>query len=284
MTPWDDRTCELGEGPLWHPLRGQLFWFDILGRRLLSRSNGYPEEWRLPEMASAAGWVDESTLLIATETRLATFEIDTGRTRDVVGLEGGGARTRSNDGRADPWGGFWVGTMGKEAEAGAGAIYRYHGRALRRIRGGVTIPNSICFDRDRARAYWCDTTEGRIMMQAVDEDGWPAAEPETFVDLREENLNPDGSVVDANGWLWNAQWGAGRVAAYDARGRLQRAVPVPAPHASCPAFGGDDLTTLFCTTAREHMTEATLMEHPHSGGTYAIPGVAKGLPEPRVIL
>ena len=284
MTPWDERPCELGEGPLWHPVRRQLFWFDILGRRMLSHSSGYPEEWQLPEMASAAGWVDEDTLLIATETRLQTFEIDTGRTRDVVGLESGSTATRSNDGRADPWGGFWIGTMGLSAEEGAGAIYRYHGGALQRVRGGVTIPNSICFDRTRARAYWCDTTQGRIMMQSVDGEGWPEAEPEIFLDLTEEGLNPDGSVVDANGWLWNAQWGAARVAAYDPEGRFQRAVPFPVPHTSCPAFGGEDMTTLFCTTAREHMTEAALAQAPHSGATYAAPGVAKGLPEPQVIL
>ena len=284
MTPFDDRPCALGEGPLWHPARGQLFWFDILGRRMLSRSRGIPEEWAFEEMASAAGWIDEQTLLVATETRLMTFGIDTGRTEDVADLEGSNGATRSNDGRADPWGGFWIGTMGKRAEPGAGAIYRYAGGELRRLHGDISIPNSICFDHARARAYWADTNTHLVMMQTVDDDGWPASEPETFLDLTGEGLRPDGAVTDARGWLWSAQWGAARVAAYDEEGRFRRAVPFPGAHTSCPAFGDEGLTTLYCTTARQNLTEAEIAAQPLNGCTFAAPGIAEGVPEPRVIL
>ncbi|MEZ5721276.1 MAG: SMP-30/gluconolactonase/LRE family protein [Paracoccaceae bacterium] len=122
---FDDRGCILGEGALWHPEREQLFWFDILEGKLLSRSGGKPHEWRFEEMVSAAGWVDRSRLLIASETSLFLFDLDTGAAQEVVPLEADNMETRSNDGRADPFGGFWIGTMGRDAAPQAGAIYRW---------------------------------------------------------------------------------------------------------------------------------------------------------------
>ncbi len=122
----DDRPCELGEGPLWHPERNQLFWFDILSQRLLTRTAEGPLAWAFPHRVSAAGWVDRDRLLIASEVALSLFDLATGQATPVVSLEADTPATRSNDGRADPQGGFWIGTMGKRAEPGAGAIYRFY--------------------------------------------------------------------------------------------------------------------------------------------------------------
>jgi len=116
MTPYDTRQCLLGEGALWHPLRQELFWFDILNRQLHSKR----QSWELPELSSAAGWIDRDTLFVATETRLARFDLKNGQVTTVAQLEAESPGTRSNDGRADPWGGFWIGTMGKAAEQNSG--------------------------------------------------------------------------------------------------------------------------------------------------------------------
>jgi sugar lactone lactonase YvrE len=248
MEVFSDTVCSLGEGPLWHPERGALFWFDILGNRLLSK--GETEQvWEFDEHVSAAGWVDHDTLLIASETGLWRFDIPSGDQEFVAGLEIENPATRSNDGRADPQGGFWIGTMGKAHEARAGAIYRYYRGEVRRLFGDITIPNSICFSPDGRTAYYTDTVSRRIHRVALDDAGWPTGTTEIFVDLRAEALSPDGSVVDATGNLWNAQWGASRVACYSPEGTFLRAVAVPASQSSCPAFGGPDLRTLFVTTA-----------------------------------
>ncbi|WP_010141859.1 SMP-30/gluconolactonase/LRE family protein [Oceanicola sp. S124] len=247
----DPRPCELGEGPLWHPLRGQLFWFDIMGRKLLSRQGDTPLEWRFDEYHSAAGWVDEGTLLLASETGLWRFDIQTGTRDKLVDLEAGNAATRSNDGRADPQGGFWIGTMGKKAQPGAGAIYRYYRGELRKLWGSISISNAICFAPDGRTAYFADTPTRKIMRVTLDAEGWPEGTPDLFVDLAPEGLYPDGAVVDAEGGLWNAQWGTGRVARYLPDGSFDRAVAVGGQHSSCPAFGGADLSTLYVTTARE---------------------------------
>ena len=138
-TLFDARTCALGEGPLWHPERGQLFWFDILGKTLLSRQGDKTLSWRFDECVSAAGWIDRDTLLVASETALWRFDLNGAERSLVVPLEADQPLTRSNDGRADPWGGFWIGTMGFNAERGAGAIYRYYKGALRQLFAEITI-------------------------------------------------------------------------------------------------------------------------------------------------
>ncbi len=282
----DGRVCELGEGALWHPLRRQLFWFDILGKRLHSIEDGVSRSWSFVEMVSAAGWVSRDVLLIAGERDLFLFDLETEEIETIAELEADDPGTRSNDGRADRQGGFWIGTMGKRGgdDPGRGSIWRWYRGELRRLYSGLTIPNSICFTPDGRFAHFSDTLTHRIQRVALDASGWPVGEPEMFIDLGAEGILPDGAVVDAAGNLWNAQWGAGRVACYGPDGQFLRAVPMGAGQTSCPAFGGDGLSTLYCTSAREGMDAAALAADPEAGKTFAVQGLGSGLPEPQVIL
>lgn len=277
---YDDTACLLGEGPLWHPTRGEFFWFDILGQRLHRKG----QNWNFGEFVSAAGWVDDDTLLVASETALIRFSLSTGARETVVALEADNPVTRSNDGRADPQGGFWIGTMGKEGEDGAGAIWRFYKGELRRLYAPVSIPNAICFAPDGNTAYFADTPTQLIMRVSLDADGWPVGEPSVHIDLREAGHNPDGAVVDQDGILWNAQWGSHRVAGYDLSGQEIGAFEFPAPQTSCPAFGGPDLTTMFCTSAAVGLSQPTVAAFPLSGQTFSVDTPHKGQAEHRVIL
>ena len=278
---FDPRPCDLGEGAFWHPTRQQFFWFDILNRKLLTQDNG-PREYVFPEMASAAGWLDRDTLLIATERRFLRLDLNTGAQTDIAALDADNPVTRSNDGRADPFGGFWIGTMGKSAQFQAGAIYRLYQGEIRTVFDKITISNSICFAPDGSFAHFSDTALGQVYKVALDGQGWPQGQPQVYLDLTADGLNPDGAVLDATGLFWVAQWGAGRVAAYAPDGSFVRAVSVGGPHASCPAFGGANLTTLFCTTALQGMEAGH--DYPDAGKTFALPDVAKGQAEHQVIL
>lgn len=284
MQVHDARQCALGEGLLWHPLRQQLFWFDITGNRLLSRDGTELLDWQFDENVSAAGWISHSELLIATETALLQFDIDSGESRFLCALEADKPQTRSNDGRADRQGGFWIGTMGKHAETGAGAIYRWYRGELRRLFSNISIPNAICFAPSGDQAYYADTARGKVMRVALDSDGWPLGKPSLYLDCGAEGLNPDGAVIDAEGNMWLAQWGAGRVACYDPEGRYLRNVAMDSPHSTCPAFGGADLRMLFCTTATQGLSVEALARHPQAGQLFCAADVAPGLPEPQVLL
>lgn len=278
----DTRVCLLGEGPLWHPLRQQLFWFDILSRRLMSSPGTGIHEFE--EHVSAAGWIDRDTLMVASETGLFRLELDSGDREILVSLEAADTTTRSNDGRADPWGGFWIGTMGKRAEPRAGAIYRYYRGELRRLFAGITVSNAICFGADAAVAYFTDTPTGVVMRQRLaPADGWPDGAPEPFVDLRADGLKPDGAVVDAAGIVWIAMAGGGRICGFDAAGTRVHEVAFPARQTTCPAFGGADLDILFCTSAAVGLDPDLIRAEPTNGMTFAVSGMGPGQAEHRVI-
>lgn len=278
---YDSRACFLGEGPLWHPQINTLFWFDIIRKRLLARGPNGTREWQFDEHHSAAGWLDAEHLLIASETGLWRFEMASGARHLVVPVEADNPMTRSNDGRADPWGGFWIGTMGKRAEPGAGAIYRFWRGVLRRVAENISISNAICFAPDRSAAYFADTAQQIVWRQTLDAEGWPAGALTVFRDFSCEDLWPDGAVTDATGALWIAQWGASRVARYLPDGSFDRAIAVPAPHVSCPAFAGG---RLMVTTAQEGMDARALSAAPLAGQLFDLGPVAHAKHEAAVVL
>jgi sugar lactone lactonase YvrE len=278
---FDPTPCVLGEGPLWLPDRKSLIWFDILNRTMFLRSEaGGVQHWQFDEYVSAAGRVCKDRVIVASQSALRLFDLTNGAQEVLIPLEADNSVTRSNDGRADPQGGFWIGTMGIKAEPKAGAIWRYFKGELRQIFSGITTTNAICFAPDGGHAYFCDTNERIIQRVRLDPQGWPLGAPESFIDLRAEGCNPDGAVVDAEGALWSAQWGAGRVARYDSAGKFTDAVAFAVPQITCPAFGGADLTTLFATSAAENLTAPGELD----GAVFCVEGVGRGQEENIVLL
>lgn len=280
---FDDRPCALGEGALWHPERQQLFWFDIVNNLLLSQRDGKPLSWAFDENVSAAGWISSNELLVASESALWQFDLVSGRRQQIAPFPQD-PDIRSNDGRADPWGGFWIGTMGKQSQDKAGAIWRYYRGEMRKLYSGISITNSICFDLQRSRLYFADTRMRWIWQVRLDATGWPAAEPVLFVDLTDTGLSPDGAVVDAAGNLWSAQWGAHRVACYSPDGKEIAEVRFAASRITCPAFGGADFRTLFATSACLGMSQDARAAESHAGMTFSKATQFQGVAEPRVVL
>ncbi|WP_136441078.1 SMP-30/gluconolactonase/LRE family protein [Pacificoceanicola onchidii] len=272
--------CALGEGPLWHPERAALFWFDIKAHRLYEWDGRAERHWQFDRAVSAAGWVDHDTLLVATARDLVRFDLKDGTQTHVADLEPDNAATRSNDGRADPQGGFWIGTMGYEAEPGLGAIYRYYRGEVRKLFPDITISNAICFAPSGDLAYFADSAEAKVWRVALDAEGWPNAAPEVFLDLGKGGITPDGAVVDAQGNFWNAQWGAGRVACYGPDGGFEHAFRLPASQTTCPAFGGPTLTRLIVTSAAGGAPDGEAQ----AGQTFAIDTLVTGQREHQVIL
>jgi sugar lactone lactonase YvrE len=285
VNTYDETICRLGEGPLWHPLRQELFWFDITGKKLYRRQRDQITNWQFAEHVSAAGWVDHDTLLVASQSSLSKFDIVSGKSEVVVLLDSDNPLTRSNDGRADPWGGFWIGTMGINAESEAGAIYRYYRGELRVLYEPITVSNSICFSPDRTYGYYSDTRRQIIWRQELNEaDGWPVGEPKIYLDFTGTKFNPDGAVCDSDGYLWSAQWGSARLVRYTRQGNLDTVIILPTDHITCPAFGGSDLRTLFATSATQGLNDRRRAEQPLAGKTFSTIAEVAGQKEHQVIL
>lgn len=283
---FDDTACELGEGPLWHPTRQSLFWFDIVNKKLFMRSldSVSAMSWSFSEMVSAAGWIDCDNLLIASETQLFRFNLISGDSETLVDLEQDNLITRSNDGRADPWGGFWIGTMGKHAEQGAGSIYRFYQGELHTIVTDITISNAICFSSISPFAFYTDTPSGVINRIRLDpKTGSPVSSPETFIDLNDRGLNPDGMIVDSTGNLLLACWGDYSIHVFDPDGHHIGQHTFPAAQISCPALGGPDLNILFATSAYQGLERESRTDS-KAGRTYGVRTNWSGVPEPAVVL
>jgi len=187
---------------------------------------------------------------------------------------------RTNDSRVDRTGGFWIGTMGRKAEAGVGGVYQYRSGQTTKVIENIRIPNSICFSPDGRTAYFTDS--GRMILKCATDPatGLPLGPWEDFFTM-EGPGGADGSVVDSEGFLWNARWGGGKVIRISPDGKLDKVVEVPGvSQVSCPAFGGSDLKTLYLTTAREHMTPEQIEREPHAGSVFAVALDVAGIAEP----
>ncbi len=280
-----DSRCELGEGPFWHPLLGRLFWFDILNQTLFSADeNGHlVDRFTFQDVVSAAAVIDRDHLLVAQAGALVKFELSTDAKTVVIPLEDELPGNRTNDGRVNNAGGFWIGTMSRRGgqDPGAGAVYQYRAGEVTTVLDHITIPNATCFSPDGRTAYFADTMTDTIQRVAIDPStGLPTGEWETFASTTGRG-SPDGAVVDSEGYLWNARWGGSCVVRHAPDGSIDRIVELPVSRVTCPAFGGADRRTLYITTAREGMTPEELEREPHAGSIFSVrvdvPGQAEHL-------
>jgi sugar lactone lactonase YvrE len=286
ITVLSAERCHLGEGPTYDAATDTAWWFDILERRLFEAriESGLVKIHQLGRMASALGRIDAERQLIVAEDGLYVRHVADGRMDLFMPLEADNPVTRSNDARVHPSGTFWLGTMGRQAEPRAGAIYALHRGRLSRLFADITIPNAICFSPSGDIGYFADTATNvlhRVPLDAA--TGLPSGGPVPFIRHRGVG-GIDGAVVDADGLIWNARWGGGCVDAYDPAGSHLRSLRVPARQSSCPAFVGRDLSRLLVTSAWEGMDETARAGDPQHGRTFILDAGVHGRSEPDVKL
>ncbi len=280
-----DHRCELGEGPFFCERRNTLFWFDITGRKRHAHdfSSGQQSTLELTEMASAMAVVDEQHDAILTSSGLWLHNIQSGAWSPIIDIEADIPSNRSNDARMHTSGAFWMGTMGLNAEDKAGAIYHFRKGKLSQIFDQISIPNAICFSPDSRTAYFTDTATDKLMFVAVDPDtGLPDSEPETLIDHAGNQGGLDGAIVDAEGNIWIALWGASAVNCYAPDGSLLSSITMPALQCSCPAFVGDG--SIVVTSAWQGFDAAARQKDANAGMTFLVNAQAKPKFEPRIAL
>jgi L-arabinonolactonase len=174
-----------------------------------------------------------------------------------------------NDGKVDPWGRFWVGSMRVEEDAREGRLWCIAADGSAKcVRDGIGVSNSLAFDRERGRIYFADSMTGQIEQSGLDAAG-NLSGFQPFA-RASEGTGPDGSCTDAEGYLWNAEWGGHRIRRYAPDGSIERVIEMPVSRPSCCTFGGASHTTLFVTSASYKMTDAERQRDPDAGALFSI--------------
>ena len=274
----------LGEGPVWDARTGRLYWLDIKGRRL---------EWLCPASGEDGGCPVESEVsavapracgegLLAVGGRgVGVLDPETGHFSARLHAEPERTGNRANDGNVDVAGRFWFGTMHDGETERSGGVYRLDADwSCRRVLDGLGISNTLVCSPDGSRLYVADSLDQTIDVLAIDPVTGEAGKRAAFAHTRGQGCAPDGSAVDEHGFLWNAQWGGGRIVRYAPDGVIERIVEVPVDQPSSCAFGGQDLSTLYITTARWRLGEEALDRQPWAGSLLAFEPGVRGLALP----
>lgn len=271
-----------GEGVLWSVEHSLLMWTDIHGKAFWtfdpstgeSRSHVLPERLACFAPRQGLAW---NKILAAFADGLALFDILTRERQDIARFEAEKARTRLNDGRTDPAGRFIVGGMdeGDPMSPISSVLVVDHDLSVRTLFEGVACANSTCFSPGGTRMYFADSPTGAI--EVFDYDAMAATVSGRRTLVQTAGV-PDGSCVDAEGYVWNAVWEGYRVERYSPDGRLDRVVEVPVAKPTCCDFGGPDLETLYITTSRFGTDDATLEREPLSGSLFAYRAGVRGVP------
>lgn len=275
--------CRLGESPAWSATEQALYWVDIKGHRLHrlgSDNGGRTTTWELPWLASAVVPAADGRLLLATTAGVGYFDPRTAAFECLAQPETDRPGNRPNEGKCDPQGRFWVGTMDDAERAATGALYRVDpGGECERLEDGIGVPNTLAWSPDGGTLHFADSAQKTLYAYDFDAAGGRVSNRRVFATTRGETGGPDGSAIDADGCLWNAQWDNWRLVRYTPAGAVDRAVPLPVQRPTSCCFGGPGLDLLYVTTATEGLDRAALRKQPWAGGVLCFrPGVG-GVPE-----
>lgn len=276
-----EARATLGEGALWDARRQELLWVDIQGMRCWRSdpSAGRHESYEVGQMVGTVVPRRAGGVMLAVHRGLARFDFAT-RTLTMVADPENNAQLRFNDGKCDPAGRFWAGTMPLGASGPLGSLFCLHadGRCERKLTG-VRVSNGLAWSRERRTMYYIDTPTQQVVAFDYDEATGDIQRPRPVIEIDRRDGHPDGMTMDAEGNLWIALWDGGAVVCHDPRnGRRLARIAVPAARTTSCAFGGPRLDQLYITTARAGLTAAQLAGQPLAGGLFcAVPGVV-GLP------
>lgn len=285
----------LGESPFWHPHEQMLYWVDIVASQVC-RANilmGLVQRWALPQTPGCIAPAARGGLVLGLRDGIYRAAEWGGALARLCALPGDPSRLRFNDGKADPAGHFWAGTYAEQKQQPEAALYcldaTRHPPALQVVRSGFFTSNGLAWSPDGATMYWADTQGHRIHAWACDAQTHMPGPARVFHELAAKPPGwqpgqpgyagrPDGAAVDSEGNYWCALYEGARLRKLSPTGQVLADYAVPAQCPTMPCFGGDDLRTLYLTTARQGRPEAELAAWPHSGCVLSMRVDVPGLP------
>ena len=274
-----DTESDLGEGSIWNFKEKKLWWVDI-NRGLLHVYNPAAKQNETFALGQKIGTVVPTTkgnALVALHDGIYRFRFfDKKLEKTLPNPENETTKNRFNDGKCDPAGRFWAGTIGPKKSA---ALYRMDADySIRAMKRDVGISNGIVWSLDKKIMYYIDTGTRKVVAYDYNNRTGDISNPRDAIVIPPDFGGPDGSTIDSEGMIWIAHWGGFCVARWNPKtGELLCKVEVPAKQVTSCAFGGENLDTLFITTAREGLKEKDLEEYPHSGGLFVVKPGVKGI-------
>ena len=292
--PLTTRTYQLGESPFWHPQEQQLYWVDIPGRHI-HRCNVYMgsiESWAMPSEPGCIAPAVSGGLVIALRDGIYQARHWGGALALLAPATYDTATTRFNDGKADPTGRFWAGTMFEPRTSPAAQLFTLDGASLQPKISNATIANGLAWSPDAATLYWADTpthavrawdwnaTANTLSRERIFKQ-WPTKPADWKFGapgFDSYGGRPDGAAVDADGNYYVAMFEGARICKLSPTGKELASFATPTLCPTMPCFGGDDLKTLYITTARYQRSDAELQTYPHSGCVFSMRVDVPGLP------
>jgi sugar lactone lactonase YvrE len=277
-----DVKASLGESPLWSVAEQVLYWVDINAPALnrFDPATGENVAMPMPESIGCVALRQPHGFVVALRAGVWLARHDGTLETKLADAPYDPASHRFNDGRCDRQGRFWAGTMSDVRRDPVGTLYRLDpDLSCTPLRNAIIIPNSLAWSPDGRTMYFADTNRHTIWAWDYDPASGAATGERVFADTGAGR--PDGSCVDADGCLWNAEYGAARIVRYTPGGKVDRTIELPVANPTCCCFGGAQLDELFITSARQWLSATDLARQPLAGSVFALrPGV-HGLPESR---
>lgn len=269
---------QLGEGPIWNHLTNQLLWVDIEGKQLhlLNPSSRENRTISLPTQVGTVVPADDTQVVVALVDGAFLLNTETEELTRIASLDSANLGTRLNDGKCDPAGRLWVGSMHWDATEPIGGLFMLegNGKSEQKLQG-ITVSNGIVWSSDQKTMYYIDTPTGKVQAFDYDVTTGTISNGRTAVQIPQEIGLPDGMAIDAEDKLWIGLWNGNSIVRYDPEtGKLMQQIPVPAHNVTACAFGGKNLDSLFITTAYVDMSEEEREKYPDAGSVFVlVPGV-----------
>lgn len=272
---------ELGEGPLWLSHSNSLCWVDIQRYKVYEYSLNTKQvrNWEIHKYVSLLIETDKKdTLLIGVKGGVALLNMETNKIYEVISLEKGNENSRTNDGGCDPNGNLWISTLDMDFKEKAGALYMLEGSTFQKKIPDTTIANGLVWSNDQKNMFFIDSPKGSVQAFLYNKADNSIDFQKDVITIPKNLGAPDGMAIDEEGMLWIAHYGGFSVGRWNPNtGELLEKIEIPAPNITACAFGGEDLKTLFITTARQELTDAELEDFPKSGSLFSVKTSVRGL-------
>ena len=277
-----DARALVGEGPIWDEEDQVLYWVDILSSKLYSYDpvKGKNKTYDVGQHIGTVVLRKSGGVMLAVKDGFASFDLKTGDLKIINDPESHLPGNRFNDGKCDPAGRFWAGTMAYNNPTTQGSLYRMGTDfEVRKMLGGIGIANGIIWSLDNKTMYYIDSVRYNVRAYDYDIGTGDISNERVVIDVPEGVGLPDGMTIDSEGMLWVAHYGGGRVCRWNPdTGDLLHSVHLPTSQITACAFGGKKLDTLFITCAAQQMSEADFEREPHAGALFFCKPGFQGVP------